>query len=143
MTRAWLRHDRRTRIVDEGSTFPEFLDHNCGTSSVILVTVAFRPDVYDSPMKSEPAQNLRVVIQFIRGDVPKYSRYRLIAYGEQNFRPAESLSFLELAQRFEAAGIPQEQRPIASQYDLNQTKIIFSADLSLTRTQLQILGLGL
>lgn len=94
-------------------------------------------------MKSEPTQNLRVVIQFIRGDVPKYSRYRLIAYGEQNFHPAESLSFAQLAQRFEAAGISPEQRPIAPSCNPSQTTIVFSADLALTPTQLQILGLGL
>jgi len=93
-------------------------------------------------MSIEPAQNLRVIIQFIRGDVPKYSRYRLIAYGSENFHPAESLSFAELAQRFEVAGIARECRPIPPQHPLSQTSIIFSADLALTSTQLQILGLG-
>lgn len=93
-------------------------------------------------MKAEPSQNLRVVIQFIRGDVPKYSRYRLIAYGSENFRPAESLSFEDLAQRFESAGIPQEYRPIRPQSGLTHTTMIFTADLVLTPAQVQILGLG-
>lgn len=93
-------------------------------------------------MTVEPTQNLRVIIQFVRGDVPKYSRYRLIAYGSETLRPAESLSFEELAQRFESAGIPREYRPVPPQCSLSHTTIVFTADLALTLTQLQILGLG-
>lgn len=93
-------------------------------------------------MKAEPTQNLRVIIQFIRGEIPKYSRYRLIAYGSENFGPTESLSFEELVQRFASAGIPPEHRPTPPQCDLDRTTIIFTADLALTPTQLHILGLG-
>ena len=93
-------------------------------------------------MKAEPTQNLRVIIQFIRGKVPKYSRYRLIAYGSENYHPVESLSFRELAQRFESAGISQVCPPTPPERDLTDTMSIFSADLNLSPTQLQILGLG-
>lgn len=93
-------------------------------------------------MKAEPTQNLRVIIQFIRGEVPKYSRYRLIAYGSENLGPAESLSFEELAGRFAVAGIAPEHRPTPPQCDLDHTTIVFTADLALTAKQLHILGLG-
>jgi hypothetical protein len=93
-------------------------------------------------MNAESTQNLRVIIQFIRGEIPKYSRFRLIAYGSDNFRPTEALSFTELTQRFASAGIPPEQRPIPPEGNLQHTTIVFTADLALTPTQLQILGLG-
>jgi hypothetical protein len=91
-------------------------------------------------MDGEPTKNLRVIIQYIRADIPKYSRYRLIAYGSETFRPAESVSFAELSQRFESAGIPPEHRPIPLRLDLTQTTIVFSADLALTLTQFRFSG---
>lgn len=94
-------------------------------------------------MQAEYSHNLRVIIQFIRSEVRKYSRYRLIANGsELSFRPSESLSFAELAQRFESARIPKEYRPMPPRGNLTHTTIVFAADLWLTPTQVKILGLG-
>lgn len=93
-------------------------------------------------MKAESGETVRLIIQFIRDKDAKYSRYRLVAYGAKNFRPSESLSFAELAQRFESASIPPEYHPSSPKQNVDQTSILYAQDIALTPSQLKILGLG-
>ena len=93
-------------------------------------------------MPTETSEMLRVIIQFVRSDVPGYSRYRLVVYGNQNFHRAESASVAELAQRFESAGVAPEHRPSIPIGEVRDTSIVYARDLALPPTQLKIRGVG-
>ena len=58
-------------------------------------------------MQAEPTQELRVVIKFVRAPVPQYSRYRLIAYGDE---PAWAFGFEESSRTGTALRVGRRSR---------------------------------
>jgi hypothetical protein len=91
-------------------------------------------------MRTEPRHEFRIVIQFTEaaGQPP----YSLVVYGTtgEAFLPFRFRSLDDLAQRFEAAGIPAERRPKIANPPQSGSQILYSDTIHLSEKQLDIFG---
>lgn len=87
-----------------------------------------------------PGHSLRIVVQYVHA--PQGSFYRLVAYGDSAaYRPVEFASRSELLKTLSQLVADLDESEWPGHENLNETRIIFSADATVDESQLRHAGL--
>lgn len=84
--------------------------------------------------------SLRIVVQYIHA--PQGSFYRLVAYGDSAaYRPVELASRAQLVKTLRQLVTDLDESEWPEHENLRETRIIFSADVTVDESQLRLAGL--